>query len=68
MAYVRLPRCEDRVLSDDELRALLLATNDDWIFSALARVLLYSAMRRGEAASLQARDLDFEARTITVRS
>ena len=58
----------DRVLSDDELKALLLATNDEWIFSALVRVLLYTAMRRNEAASLQARDLDFDARTITVRA
>ena len=32
------------------------------------RVLLHTAMRRNEAASLQARDFDFDARTITVRA
>ena len=32
------------------------------------RVLLHTAMRRNEAASLQARDLDFDARTITIRA
>lgn len=58
----------DRVLSNDELKALLRATDDEWIFSSFVRVLLYSVMRRGEAAALQARDLDFDARTITVRA
>ena len=36
-------------------------------FNDLVRVLLFTAMRRGEAANLQPRDLDFAAATIVVR-
>jgi integrase len=56
-----------RVLTDDELRALLTLTGDGSAYSDLVRTLVYSAMRRNEAASLQTRDLDFDAGTITVR-
>ena len=57
----------DRALTDEELRALIGAIGDGSAYSDLMRVLLHSAMRRNEAASLQARDLDFDARTITIR-
>lgn len=56
-----------RVLSDVELAAMMAATNDGSAFSDIVRVLLHTAMRRGEASSLQVRDLDFGLRTITVR-
>ena len=58
----------ERVLNDAELAALLAATTDRSAYSDLVRTLLHSAMRRNEAASLQPRDLDFEAKTITVRA
>ena len=58
----------DRALTDEELKALLNAIDDGSAYSDLMRVLLHTAMRRNEAASLQARDLDFDERTITVRA
>ena len=58
----------DRALTDEELRALLNAIGDGSAYSDLMRVLLHTAMRRNEAASLQARDLDFDERTITIRA
>lgn len=56
-----------RVLTDDELAAMLAATTDGTEYSDIVRVLLHTGMRKGEVASLQPRDLDFEARTIKVR-
>lgn len=56
-----------RVLIDAELAAMLAATRDGAAFSDFIRVLLHTGMRRNEAASLQPRDLDFDARTIAVR-
>jgi integrase len=58
----------DRTLTDEELKALLNAIGDGSAYADLLRVLLHTAMRRNEAASLQARDLDFETRTITIRA
>jgi integrase len=60
-------QARERVLSDDEIKALLANTADRSAFNDLVQVLVFTAMRRGEAASLQPRDLDFEAKTITVR-
>lgn len=60
-------RARTRVLTDAELGAMLAATADGAPFSDIVRVLVHTGMRRDEAASLQARDLDFEARRITVR-
>jgi integrase len=60
-------QARDRVLSDQELAALLAATGDRSAYSDLVRTLSLTAMRRNEAASLQPRDLDFDGRTITVR-
>jgi integrase len=56
-----------RVLTDAELAAMMTATTDGSAFSDFIRVLLHTGLRRNEAASLQPHDLDFEARTITVR-
>jgi len=61
-------RGRERVLTDEELMALIKGTQDDKPFSGLVRVLLLTGMRRGEAASLQRRDLDFFMHTITVRA
>jgi integrase len=57
----------ERVLTDAELAMLITVTADRTPFSDLIRVLVHTAMRRGEAANLQARDLDFDTATIRVR-
>ena len=44
------------------------AIGDGSAYSDLMRVLLHTAMRRNEAKSLQGPDLDFDARTITIRA
>lgn len=62
------PRERTRVLRDEELAAIVNATADGSAFSDLVRVLLHTGMRKGEAANLQPRDLDFAARRITIRS
>jgi integrase len=59
-------RKRSRVLTDAELAAMMSATADGAAFSDYVRVLLHTAMRRDEGASMQPRWLDFEARTITV--
>jgi integrase len=61
-------RARERILSDAELASIMAATADGSAFSDIVRVLLLTGMRRGEAANLQPRDLDFDARTITVRA
>jgi integrase len=58
----------DRVLTDGELRALLKTSRDGSAYADFLRVLAHTAMRRNEAASLQARDIDFEDGTITIRA
>ena len=60
-------QARERVLSDDELRALMANIVERSPFNDIVQVLVRTAMRRGEAANLQPRDLDFEAKTITVR-
>ena len=57
----------ERVLTDTELAAIMRATGDRSPFSDIIRTLLHTGMRRGEAANLQPRDLDFEQMTIRVR-
>jgi integrase len=57
----------ERVLTDAELAAIIAATADRTPFSDIVRVLLVTGMRKGEAANLQPRDLDFGAMTIRVR-
>ena len=58
----------DRVLADGELAALMLATSDGSLYSDLVRVLLHTGARRNEIATLRVDDLDFTARTITIRA
>jgi integrase len=57
----------ERVLTDAELAAIMLAAGDRTPFSDIIRVLMHTGMRKGEAANLQPRDLDFDAVTIRVR-
>jgi integrase len=58
----------ERVLSDAEVGAVLAVTRDGSAYCDIVRTLLHTAVRRDEAASLQPRDLDFDAKTITVRA
>jgi integrase len=60
-------RAKTRVFTDAELGAMIAASTDGTEYSDIVRVLLHTGMRKGEVASLQPRDLDFEARRITVR-
>jgi integrase len=58
-------QARERVLTDAELTVLMRETTDRTPFSD---IIMHTGMRRGEAANLQPRDLDFEAKTIRVRS
>jgi integrase len=60
-------QARERVLVDAELTVLMQKTTDRTPFSDIIRVLMHTGMRRGEAANLQPRDLDFDAMTIRVR-
>jgi len=55
-----------RVLTDAELAAMMSGTADGSTFSDFMRVLLHTAMRRDEGASMQPNWLDFDERTITI--
>jgi integrase len=55
-----------RVLTDAELAAMMSGTTDGSTFSDFIRVLLHTAMRRDEGASMQPRWLDFDEGTITI--
>jgi integrase len=55
-----------RVLTDAELAAMMAATADRSTFSDFMRVLLHTACRRDEGASMQPRWFDFDERTITI--
>jgi integrase len=59
-------RERSRVLTDAELAAMMSATADRSTFSDFIRVLLHTAARRDEGASMQPRWLDFDERTITI--
>jgi integrase len=59
-------RERERVLSDAELAAMMSATTDGSTFSDFMRVLLHTAARRDEGASMQPNWLDFDERTITI--
>jgi integrase len=48
----------DRILSDDEIRALWAATTDNSTFSALVRFLLLTGARRGEVAGMKRDEVD----------
>jgi integrase len=59
-------RERERVLTDAELAAMMSATADGSTFSDFLRVLLHTAARRDEGASMQPNWLDFDERTITI--
>jgi integrase len=52
----------DRVLTDDELRAFWMATEgDDYPWAPFLRILLLTAQRRSEVATMRWQDLDLES-------
>jgi integrase len=60
-------RTRDRVLDDDELRWLWRACGVvGWPFGSLTELLLLTAQRREEAATLERSELDLELRTWTI--
>src|SRR5262249_2257064 len=67
VARVKLPtkeRPRDRVLSDDELRWLWQACAAiGWPFGPLVKLLLLTAQRRDEVASLEWQELNLEKRS-----
>jgi integrase len=66
VARMKMPtkeRPRDRVLSDDELRWFWSATDQlDWPFGPFARLLLLTAQRRDEVASMEWQELDLAKR------
>jgi integrase len=67
VAGMKLPtkeRPRDRVLSDDELRWLWKACEAvEWPFGPVAKLLLLTAQRRDEVASVEWADVNFKERT-----
>lgn len=56
-----------RVYSESELASIFAAIKDDPEFHELVTVYLLTGLRRSELFNLQARDVDLEAGTLTVR-
>jgi integrase len=69
-AGVKKPSAEvarDRVLSDDELRAIWAACNEiDWPFGHMVKMLMLTAQRRDEVAAGRWSEFDMEAKTWTL--
>ena len=69
-ADVKAPTAEksrDRILSDEELRALLRACNNlSEQFGALIKLLILTAQRRDEVGQMTWREVDFGARLWTI--
>lgn len=67
---VRAPAAErsrDRVLSDDELKAVWKASDViGWPFGALVRLLILAGQRRSEIAEMRWREIDFDAKVWTL--
>lgn len=67
---VKAPTAEksrDRVLSDEELRAILRACDNlNKPFGALIKLLALTAQRRDEVGQMEWREVDFEARIWTI--
>lgn len=57
-------RARDRVLSDDEIRALWPLLDRPEAFYAIVKTLLLTAQRRGEVASMSRREIDGDVWTI----
>lgn len=67
---VRAPtaeRARDRVLSDDEIKAIWTALESvGWPFGPFGKLLLLTGQRRDEVASMTRSEVDLEARTWTI--
>jgi len=63
----RVPKAEVHPLKPAEVKQLLVAVQDDRL-AALYTVAIALGLRQGEALGLRWSDIDFEARTLTVRT
>ncbi len=64
-----LGKSRERVLSEDEIKAIWKATEAPWCaYKAIVRLLLLTGQRRGEIAALQWSWINEEERTITIPS
>ena len=62
-------KARERVLSDDELRAVWIAAGkQDGVFGDIVKLLILTGQRRGEVVSLQTAWLDIEKQTCTLPS
>jgi integrase len=70
MAGMRGPQpleARDRVLSDEEIEAFWQAASEDnWPFSSVFKVLLFTGQRREEVAGMRWREVDLDAGTWTI--
>jgi integrase len=63
---IGVKRTRERVLTDDELRALWAATADWYPYGSLTRLLLLTGARLNEIARATWSEVDFTRRTLTV--
>lgn len=63
----RVPPAEPRYLDQGDVSRLLRAAHRDLAFQAVIALAAYAGLRRGSIHSLKWDDVDFDARTITVR-
>jgi integrase len=70
MAGVKGPKpveARDRVLSDEEVRALWqAASQENWPFSSVFKVLLLTGQRRNEVSGMRWREVDLDASAWTI--
>jgi integrase len=62
------PGSRERVLTDSELRAVIISARSGGSYGKLVELLALTGQRRGEIASLDASWIDYETRTITIPS
>jgi integrase len=61
------PKARDRVLSDEEIRAFWQAASElNWPFSSVFKVLLLTGQRREEVAGMRWREVDLDAAQWTI--
>jgi len=73
MEYIKEPKAKKYVetkykaLSDDEIRTILAAVDDNPVLKTVTMIMNYTGMRPGEVYALRLSDIDFERKTISVK-
>lgn len=62
-----IPHPTERLLSDETIRKLLIATENNMLYGTVVRVLLMTGMRIGELLGLYWSDIDFDQAVIHIR-